>query len=144
MARSGVVAIAMAVVTLAGCASLNAGKPFNVVETGIPELQNALAEGRITSHQLVTEYLTHIAIYEDQLKAIITVNPRVLEEADARSVVSGEMLNADICADVLDTIMPLMCSISSRQPPNTPFQPTASRARSGLFWQATWQRACGS
>ena len=33
---------------------------------------------------------------------------RALEEADVRSVVSGEMLNADICADVLDTIVPLI------------------------------------
>lgn len=33
---------------------------------------------------------------------------RTLDEADTRSVISGEMLNADICADVLDTIMPLI------------------------------------
>lgn len=33
---------------------------------------------------------------------------RALEEADARSVVSSEMLEARICADLLDTIMPLM------------------------------------
>ena len=88
MTRSGVVAVALAVVTLAGCAGRmagagQAGQPFNVVETGIPELQKALASGRVTSRQLVVEYLTRIALYEDQLKAIITVNPRVLEEADA-------------------------------------------------------------
>ncbi|HEU5195882.1 MAG TPA: amidase family protein, partial [Methylomirabilota bacterium] len=82
MTRSGVVAVALAML-LTGCAGLGAGKPFNVVETGIPELQKALADGRLTSRQLVVEYLTRIAIYEDQLKAIITVNPRVLEEADA-------------------------------------------------------------
>src|SRR5436190_14580513 len=88
MTRSGVVAVALAVVTLAGCAGRmagagQAGQPFNVVETGIPELQKALASGRVTSRQLIVEYLTRIALYEDQLKAIITVNPRVLEEADA-------------------------------------------------------------
>lgn len=33
---------------------------------------------------------------------------RALEEADARSVVSSEMLEPRICADLLDTIMPLM------------------------------------
>jgi amidase len=60
-----------------------AGQPFDVVETGIPELQKALAEGRITSRQLVVEYLTRIALYEDQLKAIVTVNPRILDEAEA-------------------------------------------------------------
>src|SRR3989475_3679652 len=88
MARSGLAVFAMAVVVVAGCAGPMAGagvagKPFSVVETGIPELQKASADGRLTSRQLVLEYLTRIAIYEDQLKAIITVNPRVLEEADA-------------------------------------------------------------
>ena len=83
MVRSGVLAVALAVATLTGCAGLNAGKPFNVVETGIPELRRALDSGRITSRQLVVEYLTRIALHEDQLKAIITVNPRVLEDADA-------------------------------------------------------------
>src|SRR2546428_12953726 len=88
MTRSGLAVFAMAVVVVAGCAGPMAGagvagKPFSVVETGIPELQKALADGRLTSRQLVLEYLTRIAIYEDQLKAIITVNPRVLEEADA-------------------------------------------------------------
>src|SRR5262245_11422369 len=73
----------------AGCAAPMTGTGtrtatgFNVVETGIPELQRAMTEGRVTSRQLVVEYLTRIALYEDQLKAIITVNPRALEEADA-------------------------------------------------------------
>src|SRR4029453_3883717 len=57
--------------------------PFNVVETGIPDIQQALSEGRLTSRQLVVEYLTRIALYEDQLKAIMIVNPKVLEEAEA-------------------------------------------------------------
>src|SRR5215470_10252820 len=90
MTRSAVVAVALVVlVALAGCANQMAGAGartatgFNVVETPIPELQKALADGRVTSRQLVVEYLTRIALYEDQLKAIITVNPRVLEEADA-------------------------------------------------------------
>jgi amidase len=88
MTRSGVAAFAVAVLLATGCAgpmssATLAGKPFNVVETSIPELQKALADGRITSRQLVVEYLTRIALYEDQLKAIITVNPKVLEEAEA-------------------------------------------------------------
>jgi amidase len=57
--------------------------PFNVVEAGIPDIQQALTEGRLTSRQLVVEYLTRIALYEDQLKAIMIVNPKVLEEAEA-------------------------------------------------------------
>ncbi|HEX2439333.1 MAG TPA: amidase family protein [Methylomirabilota bacterium] len=85
-AALGLVAVALLLVT--GCAgrmstAASAGRPFNVVETGIPELQKALAEGRVTSRQLTLEYLTRIALYEDQLKAAITVNPRALEEAEA-------------------------------------------------------------
>jgi amidase len=57
--------------------------PFTVIETGIPEIRAALESGRITSRQLVTHYLARIGTYEDRLNAIITVNPRALEEADA-------------------------------------------------------------
>jgi amidase len=59
-------------------------KPFNVVEASIPEMQAALREGRVTSHELVQQYLTRIATYEDKLHAAITVNPRALQEADER------------------------------------------------------------
>jgi amidase len=58
-------------------------KPFTVVEATIPEMQAALREKRITSRELVTQYLVRIATYEDRLNAIITVNPHALEEADA-------------------------------------------------------------
>ena len=57
--------------------------PFTIVETGVPELQAALQSRRITSRQLVTQYLARIATYEDRINAIITVNPRALDEADA-------------------------------------------------------------
>ena len=59
-------------------------KPFSVVERSIPELQAALKSGRVTSHELVQQYLTRIATYEDLLHAAITVNPKAIEEADAR------------------------------------------------------------
>jgi amidase len=58
-------------------------KPFSVVEASIPEMQAALKAGRITSHDLVLQYLTRIASYEDKINAIITVNPKALQEADA-------------------------------------------------------------
>lgn len=58
-------------------------RPFSVVEASIPEMQAALREKRITSHDLVLQYLVRIATYEDKLNAIITVNPHALEEADA-------------------------------------------------------------
>ncbi|MEO6446824.1 MAG: amidase family protein [Gemmatimonadaceae bacterium] len=57
--------------------------PISVLETGIPELRAAMEQKRITSRELVRQYLTRIALYEDRLNAIITVNPRALEEAEA-------------------------------------------------------------
>ena len=65
-------------------AGAHAQKPFSVVEANIPEMQAAMRQGRVTSRQLVTQYLTRIALYEDKLHAAITVNPKALEEADAR------------------------------------------------------------
>jgi amidase len=59
-------------------------KPFSVVEATIPEMQAALKEGRVTSHELVQQSLARIATYEDKLHAIITVNPKALAEADER------------------------------------------------------------
>ena len=59
-------------------------KPFSVVEATIPEMQAALREGRVTSHDLVAQSLQRIATYEDKLHAAITVNPNALKEADER------------------------------------------------------------
>ena len=58
-------------------------RPFSVVEAGIPEMQAALKANRTTSRQLVMQYLSRIATYEDRLTAAILVNPKALEEADA-------------------------------------------------------------
>jgi amidase len=59
-------------------------QPFNVVEAGISDMRTALEQHRVTSRELVTQYLTRIALYEDKLHAALTVNPHALEEADAR------------------------------------------------------------
>jgi len=59
-------------------------KPFTVVEASIPEMQAALQQGRITSRELVLAYLVRIATYEDTLNAVITLNPKALEEAEQR------------------------------------------------------------
>lgn len=89
-------ALVTAVATLAACASSTPPRatppratpapaaPFTVVEASIPDMQRAMTEGRTTSRALVTEYLTRIARYEDRLHAVMAVNPRALEEADAR------------------------------------------------------------
>jgi amidase len=58
--------------------------PFNVVEAAIPEMMAAMQQGRVTSRQLVTAYLTRIALYDARLHAVMTVNPNVFEEADER------------------------------------------------------------
>jgi amidase len=47
-------------------------------------MQQAMAQHRVTSRQLVEQSLTRIALYEDQLNAIIAVNRHALDEADAR------------------------------------------------------------
>ena len=57
---------------------------FTVVEATIPEMQAAMKEGRVTSRELVTQYLLRIALYNSKLNAVITVNPNALSEADAR------------------------------------------------------------
>ncbi len=47
-------------------------------------MQQAMTEGRVTSRELVQQSLTRIALYEDQLNAVISVNRRALEEAAER------------------------------------------------------------
>jgi len=57
-------------------------QPFSVVETSIPDMQKALKEKRVTSRELVVQYLSRIAMYEDKLNAAITVNPNAIKEAE--------------------------------------------------------------
>jgi Asp-tRNA(Asn)/Glu-tRNA(Gln) amidotransferase A subunit family amidase len=59
---------------------------FDVIEKGIPELQEAMTRGQVTSKELVSAYLARIAAYDRSgpaLNAFITVNARALEIADA-------------------------------------------------------------
>jgi amidase len=65
-------------------AALAGERPFSVMEATIPEMRAAMEEARVTSRELVLEHLTRIALYEDRLNAIITVNPRALQDADER------------------------------------------------------------
>jgi amidase len=55
---------------------------FSVVEASLAELQAALRDGRVTSRQLVSQYLARIALYENRVNATLAVNPRALELAD--------------------------------------------------------------
>src|SRR5689334_8770082 len=58
-------------------------RPFTVVETSIADMRRALEQKRTTSHEIVRQYLDRIALYEDKLHAVITVNPRALAIADS-------------------------------------------------------------
>lgn len=58
------------------------GSQLTVVETGIPELQAAMKQGRLTSRELVVQYLSRIALYEDRLNAAIAINPNAIKEAE--------------------------------------------------------------
>ena len=57
--------------------------PFDVVEATIPQLQQAMRDGRTTSRELVERYLIRIATYENALNATLAVNPNALEIAAA-------------------------------------------------------------
>jgi amidase len=58
------------------------GQSFDVVEATIPEMQAALAEGRVTSKELVLLHLTRIAYYEDMVNAVLIVSRTALTEAE--------------------------------------------------------------
>ncbi len=55
---------------------------FDVVEATIPEMQRAMEEGRVTSRALVEAHLLRIALYEERVNAVISINANALEEAD--------------------------------------------------------------
>src|SRR3977135_3548624 len=55
---------------------------FRIVEASIPEMRDAMTSGRLTSRELVAQYLTRLGLYEDRLHAAIVVNPRALEQAE--------------------------------------------------------------
>ena len=79
---------ALVLVGLVGCggAGTDAGtapeERFDIVEATIPEMQQAMEEGRVTSRGLVEAYLMRIGMYEERVNATISVNAHALEEAD--------------------------------------------------------------
>ena len=77
--RRLILSLLLSVVAAAG-----AERQFTVVEASISDMRAAMEKGRISSHDLVMLYLSRIALYEDKLHCIITVNPHVLQEADDR------------------------------------------------------------
>ncbi len=75
-------------VSAQGCQSTRpraaASSPPGIVEWTIPQLRDAMADGRLTSRQIVVQYLTRLGLYEDRLHAAIAINPRALELAEER------------------------------------------------------------
>ena len=80
-------AVAAAVAALSAQSTNRAPAPasarsFTVVEATIADMRKALDEHRVTSRELVIQYLSRIATYEDKLHAALAVNPRALQDAD--------------------------------------------------------------
>jgi amidase len=57
-------------------------KGFSVVEASISEMQAAMKAGRVTSRELVRQYLARIGTYEPLLHAALAVNADALDAAD--------------------------------------------------------------
>jgi amidase len=75
--------LSVACSSLSSCSSSqNAGERFDVVEVTISEMQLAMEEGRVTSRALVEAHLLRIAIYEERVNAVISINANALAEAD--------------------------------------------------------------
>ncbi len=77
------VACVVALCLAAGVPVTAASQQFTVRETSITDMQRALQQKRVTSRELVRQYLERIGMYEDQLHAAVTVNPRALAIADS-------------------------------------------------------------
>src|SRR5262245_20428642 len=81
----GVIAVVLAAAVASGTHAQSPA-PFDVVEASIPQLQQAMKDGRVTSRQIVEAYLARIRKYDQSgpaLNAFITLNPRALDTADA-------------------------------------------------------------
>ena len=57
---------------------------FEIIEATIPQMREAMEQGRLTSRRLVEMYLARIGMYQQTLKAAIYVNANALKEADER------------------------------------------------------------
>ena len=76
------VGVVAALAVIAGGAQQNRAPAFTVVETSIPGLQAAMKAGRLTSRELVRQYLVRIGLYDARLHAVLAVNPHALDDAD--------------------------------------------------------------
>jgi len=94
--RSQFVIVLGFTLTLAACGERQAATeavPIKVETASIADMQAAMRDGRITSRQIVTQYLTRIGLYEDRLNAAVAINANALAQADAldRERASGKV-----------------------------------------------------
>ena len=62
-------------------------KPFSVFEKSIPELQEAMTSGALTSEDIIREYLARLSIYDRSgpaFRSVLAINPRAIADARAR------------------------------------------------------------
>src|SRR5712692_2222804 len=86
MRRTLVFALALfSLIFLWPARSIGQTKPFHLQEATVEDVHDAYKSGQLTAHQLVQLYLDRIEAYDKKgpsINAIITVNPKALEEAD--------------------------------------------------------------
>jgi amidase len=83
--RNATLSLAVWALLLGPLGSQGRTKPFHLAEATIEDVRAAYQSGRLTAHQLVQLYLNRIAAYNQKgpnLNAMITVNPKALEDAD--------------------------------------------------------------
>ena len=90
-------------VALATCAPPE--PPFDVVETTIGQVQEAVLSGRTSCREVVQAYLDRIEAYDQSsgVNAITVVNPEAVVRADEidRAVAEGRELGPLFCVPVL-------------------------------------------
>lgn len=80
---SAMLAMTLLMLALPACSPEESpAEPFDPVEATIPEMQQAMEEGRVTSREIVEAHLIRLALYEERVNATISVNEHVLAEAD--------------------------------------------------------------
>ena len=84
MKRMLSLAVCAGVVAVGSAIGHSQPRPFHIVEATIADMQSAMGAKRITSRELVSQSLIRIGLYENHLHAAIAVNPRALEESEAR------------------------------------------------------------
>jgi amidase len=89
MAIRAAVILVVVLVPVPVLAAMEQSEPVTVVEASIPELAQAMREGRVTSRELVLQSMARIATWEDRLNATLCVNPAALEQADALDAERG-------------------------------------------------------